>query len=114
MTEQEKSILEQVANHPEGLLYPVLIFNVIGEHKRNKEIHKLISEGYIEEIPYPTPSGKMVTGYRASEKGHSVFYSPIKKAWYFLRGDVRTAIFSIITSVITALIVTIISNNNSQ
>ncbi len=114
MTEQEKSILERVANHPAGLLYPVLMFNVIGEHKNNKEIHRLISEGYIEEIPYPTPSGKMLTGYRATKKGRSVFYPLTKKVWYLLGGDIRTAIFSIITSVITTIVITAISNTNSQ
>lgn len=105
MNKKEKTLLKRITDHPEGLLYPILLFNIIGENKSNKEIHKLISEGYIEEIPSKTPLGRTVyTGYRISKKGHSVFFPIYKKLFSFFQGDIRTVIISAITTLVTILI----------
>ena len=103
MTKEEKEILKKVIEHPKGLLPPVDYINVIC--KRNQKIaQKLVSLGYIEEVPITIQTGEQINFYRITPKGYSVFYPIHKKIWYWFKGDIRTIIVAIVTSVITTII----------
>lgn len=99
MNKAEKYFLKKVVDFHTGLLAPVDLFR----HNSDKIIHKLIAEGYIEEVP-TTRNNKEYTYYRASQKGHCVFYPFHKKIWLSLKGDVRTVVVSVITSAITTVL----------
>jgi hypothetical protein len=108
MNKSGKDLLNKVVNYPKGLLAPVDLFNGIGQNVNEKTIHKLISEGFIEEVP-TTLNERNYTFYRVSEKGYTLFEPITKKVWIFIRNTKNlTAILSIIATVLSIL-ATIIS-----
>jgi hypothetical protein len=109
MIKKEKDILKEVINHPDGLLAPVDYINCVCKRDKNTA-HKLVSQGYIEEVPTTLPTGHY-NFYRATEKGHSIFYPIPKKIWYFIKGDVRTIIVAIIVSIITTIITLLVEKS---
>ena len=107
MEEIEKNLLKKLLNHSEGLLSPADLFNGIGEGKSEKIIHKLITEGHIEEVPH-TIHERNYTFYRLTEKTHALFYPIHKRMWYFTKGDIRTVIVSSTTALMTTIITLIL------
>jgi hypothetical protein len=115
----EKEILRELLERKnKGLFSPADLFNGIGNDKKEKEIHELISEGYIEEVFEEKTfseigSRRMVkkfTFYRLSSKGRK-FIAPIyKKIWYFIGEKTKWIIVISLTAVITAVITWLVTN----
>jgi hypothetical protein len=112
MDKKEKSFLKKIINHvgggifERGVISPASLFNVIGEYKNDKLIHKLISFGYIEEVPSDV-NNRTVTFYRVSAKGYSEFDPWHKKMWQFFTDDMAK-ILSVV-SLVLSIIATIVS-----
>jgi hypothetical protein len=110
MNKEENNFLKKVINHKgggmfeRGVISPASLFNGLGEHKNDKLIHKLISFGYIEEVPDDV-NGKIVNFYRISEKGYNEFGPWYKKAWQFFTEDMAKilSIISLILSIIATI-----------
>ena len=100
MNKEEKEQLKNLVESEEGLL-SVGVFTS-GINKR-KIAQKLIARRLVEECQY-----KNMPHYRATEKGLMIFESTLKKIWYFIKGDVRTIIVAIITSLIITIITLIL------
>ena len=107
MTKKEKDILKKVVEHPDGLISPADYINVICQ-RDTKSAHGLVALRYIEEVPTMIDTGKQLNFYRATEKGRSVFYPMHKRLWYLIKGDVRTIIVAVITSLIITAITLIL------
>jgi len=109
MNKKEENILQKVVEHPRGLLSPAEYINGLCQ-RDGKIAQKLVSLGYIEEVPIIIGEGQQLNFYRATEKGYSVFYPIPQKIWYWFKGDIRTIIVTVITSVITTFITWKITN----
>lgn len=107
MDKIEKAFLRKMIEWNEGLLSPATLFNGVGQHSSDKLIHKLITEEYIEEVPH-TINEKHYTFYRTTEKTRSIFYPTYKKLWFFIRGDIRIIIISVVTALMTTIITLIL------
>lgn len=112
MNYSEKELLKTVVNFHSGLLSPAEMFNTVGQHQNEKEIHKLITEGFIEEVP-TTRNERSYIFYRATQKGHMVFEPILKKGWIFLR-DLKnlSTILSIIATILSIVSIIISLKNN--
>lgn len=112
MTKEEKIFLEKIINYnceggfERGTISPATLFNSLGEHKKDKLIHKLISFGYIEVAPTQI-NNSVQNFYRMSEKGYTIFDPWYQKSWRFFTNDMAK-ILSII-SLILSIIATIVS-----
>ena len=96
MNREEKEQLKSLVESEEGLL-SVGVFTS-GINKR-KIAQRLIVRRLVEECQY-----KNMLHYRATEKGLMVFESTPKRFWYFIKGDIRTVIVALITSLIIVTI----------
>jgi len=103
MTTKEKEILKKMESYHKGLLSEVELFNCLGKGECNKEIHKLITIGYIEEIPVKW-FGKNYTGYRLTEKGYYPNDLIWNKFWHLIKSDLKTIIVSVITTALALII----------
>lgn len=103
MEKGEKDLLKKIVFCHQGLLSPAELFNSLGGYKSDKIIHRLISNGYIEEVP-TTRHDRNYTFYRASQKGQDVFSPIYIKVAHAIGGDIRTIIVSVIVSAITSLL----------
>lgn len=111
MSKDEKRVLKALVEDRTGIMTPS---DLIGDvAKRNRRlVENLVVKGYIEEIPQtynpwpglPGSTLRTITCYRATHKGLMVFNSWYEKAWFALRGDLRTIIVSVITAAITSLV----------
>lgn len=108
MNKAEKDLLRKVVEYHKGLLAPVDLFNGIGQHTSDKIIHKLITEGYIEEVP-TTLHERNYTFYRATQKGHSIFDPYWKKLWQFFRDTKNLSTILSIIATALSIVATIIS-----
>jgi len=106
MNKKERGILKKVVEHHHGLLSPADYINGVCQHD-TKIAHRLVSLGYVEEVPTTLSTGHY-NFYRATEKGFSVFYPIHKRLWYLIKGDVRTVIVAVITSLIITVITLIL------
>lgn len=115
MNVNAKNILgRMIREGNQGLRSPSDLFNGIGQGGNDKVIHKLISEGYIEEVPQSRPAlgggQQEITFYRVAEKGYR-FFDPFHiKLWHSISGDIRTIIIAAITALITTVIASVITN----
>jgi len=93
-----------------GVISPMGLFNIIGEHKNDKLIHKLISFRYIDEKPIEI-NGNKSTYYKLSERGYGVFDPWYKKTLRFFTNDLAKilSLIAIILSII-ATVISLISN----
>jgi len=108
MNENSKSILRRMIQESgKGLFSPSDLFNGIGQGGNNKVIHKLISEGYIEEVSQDHPNRSLgtyaITFYRVAAKGYLVFAPYWKRLWIFFTNDMAK-ILSIIAIIISILV----------
>jgi len=116
MQKEEKDFLKKIIEHKgagrleRGTISPANLFNGLGKHSMDKLIHKLISLGYVEEVPTRVDDHTL-NFYRPSEKGYNVFSPWYKKLGYFLTNDLAK-ILSII-AIILSIIATIASLKNS-
>jgi hypothetical protein len=55
-------------------------------------------------------SSYSVNFYRITEKGMIKCAHWYKKAWFYFKGDIRTVVFSIITTLLTTVAITLIRN----
>ncbi len=108
MTKEEKILLKKVIDFHKGLLYPVDLFNMIGQHTSDKVIHKLIAENYIEEVP-TVHHDKNYTFYRITEKGYLEFEPLLKKLWKFIRNTKNLSTILSIIATVLSILATIIS-----
>ena len=98
MNEKQKRYLKKTVEADSGLLSPSeFINNVCKRDKKNA--HDLIVRGFIEEVPEIVADRKY-NFYRATEKGRSIFYPWYKKIWFYFKGDLRTIIVSLVTSLL--------------
>lgn len=117
MNKEETKFLKKVIGHKgwgmfeRGVISPASLFNILGEYKNDKLIHKLISFGYIEEVPDDV-NGKMVNFYRVSAKGYAEFDPLHKKMWQFFTDDMAKvlSVISLILSII-ATVISLYKNN---
>ncbi len=113
MHKKEKVILKAVTKHNNGLLSPHELISVIAKGDK-RAVENLVAMKYIEEVPRENRDSQgsyyTINFYRATEKGILKFHPWYKKVWYFLRGDVRTIIVSIITALITTAITIFLKN----
>ena len=111
MKKEEKDFLEKIIKHngggrlERGIISPATLFNGLGEHKKDRLIHKLISFGYIEEVPTKV-NDYMLDFYRVSEKGYIIFDPLYKKFWRFFTSDMAKilSIISLILSIIATAV----------
>lgn len=113
MDGSKELLLRKMLNYPnKGLFSPANLFNGIGNGKSEKEIHELITDGFVEEVlkemPHSTPGNAMgvskITFYRLSRNGKLLLSPFYIRIWNFIKDDFRTIIITIITSVITTAI----------
>ena len=115
----EKTILREILERKhKGLFSPADLFNGIGKGVKEKEIHELISEGYIEEVPIDRPfseigSHRMVKSiifYRLSSRGKKFIAPAYKRVFYFMQNKTKFLIAIIATAAITATITWLVTN----
>lgn len=106
MKKETKEILKKAVDHPSGALSPANMINGIAGGN-DKQVEWLVAHKYLENIPVDHPGihGGFYTlqFYRVSEKGYTVFAPWYERMWFFLRGDIRIVIISIITAILTTL-----------
>ena len=112
ISREERDFLRRMIAHNKPLMPPVDIFNGnnLGNHSSDKLIHKLISEGYINEVPQPFVDSihgivRDITYYRVSAKGYLVFAPTLERAWAFFTDDIAKvlSVIAIIISIIVGL-----------
>lgn len=115
----DKEILRKMLEQSgKGLFSPADLFNGIGNSKKEKEIHELISEGYIAEVPEEktfTEKGsrrmvKKFTFYRLSSKGRKFIDPVYKKFWHFIGEKTKWIIVISLTAFITAVITWLVTD----
>ena len=113
MQKQELELLKAIVNHPSGQLSEAEFINGLAKHNR-RLVENLVVKQYVEEVPRTLVAlnggSYSVNFYRATAKGIVEFASWYEKMWFYMKGDIRTAIFSIITALITTLIINFIKD----
>ena len=83
------------------------LIKLVGENE-SKLIRELIGTKYIDEVKRNVYAGSRgnieIIHYTVSEKGYLVFEPFYKKIWFTLKGDIRTIIIAVITSIIITII----------
>lgn len=111
--DRKRELLKKMLDYTnKGLFSPAEIFNAIGNGKSEKEIHELITDGFIEEVPkempHSTPNNPVgvskITFYRLSRNGKLLLSPFYIRIWNFIKDDFRTIVITILTSVITTAI----------
>lgn len=106
MKKETKEILKKAVDCPKGKFSPADMVNGIAGGN-DKQVEWLVVHKYLENVPVDKPGfhGDYYTlqFYRVSEKGYTIFAPWYKRVWFFVRGDIRTIIISVITSILTIL-----------
>ncbi len=112
MSESEKAILKQAAEHPDGSLSEAVLINGIARQDR-RSVENLIAKGYVEveQRLHPGLGGSSYTinYYRVSEKGLTQFAPWYSRVWLNFKGDIRTITVSLITAVLTTIVMVFLS-----
>jgi len=107
MNKKEKEVLKKAMESNDGLISPAVMINSYAGCRR-KIPENLVSLGYLEIVPEEINTGKIINFYRVTEKGFAVFYPLHKKIWHTLKGDIRTIVVAVITTIITLFISSLI------
>lgn len=109
MNKISKDILEQIAKHHKGQLWPANLPNIAKENP--KEFHKLIELGYITESRKSPASGRPeVECYRISAEGWTYLAGWPARLWSSIKQDLRSIIVSAITAVVVSVITAFIAS----
>ncbi|MDE2019278.1 MAG: hypothetical protein KGJ13_02935 [Patescibacteria group bacterium] len=112
MNTNEKRILKELVEAPQGELSPAHFVNGIAKQDQ-RAVRHLQSRGYIATTPrqHRDISGSYydIPFYYATDKGFAEFYPWYEKLWFAIKSDLRIIIISAITSAITSLITIILT-----
>lgn len=109
MNKEEKEILRKSIKRKTGLYSPAEMINGIANHNRSL-VENLVTKGYLEEVPTQINTGATYNFYRVSHKGLILFEPWYKRFSFYFKGDLRTIIISVITTILTTLATILIGN----
>lgn len=100
MRKEEKELLNELITSQQGFKDTFALSQGQKSQGQKKIAQILIARGFVEEFQY-----KNILCYRATEKGHAVFYPLPQRLWFILKSDVRTVVVSIITALLTTILI---------
>jgi len=104
MKKEEKEALKNINNVNRGLLNQSDLLNCL-PNRDTKLSHSLITSGYLEETKRLEKASQIeITYYRLTEKGRLVFEPFYKQWWFYFKGDIRTVMVAVITTIVVSLI----------
>lgn len=113
MDSEGKRILQEAVSRPTGLFSPADMINGIAKHNE-KAVNKLVSLGYLEEVPTQIHTGTTLNFYRVTEQGMRALAPLYTQIWFAIKNDIRTIAVSAITALITSIVTIFINNYLSK
>lgn len=104
MNDVEKEILRKAIESNEGLISPATMINSYARGKR-RPVENLVAMGYLEHVPEQINTGKLINFYRVTEFGLATSYPLPKKIWHLIKGDIKTIMVAIITSILINIVI---------